>query len=112
MKNLLPFIVLFVTCVMTLPCLAEEHQGLCIDGETYREIKCEHFTHLESIPHNPKLLAQIEKMYPHAPGYVDQKNKDTVIPAKPKIDQTPIILNLTRSEKHYPKQASRVSPQD
>lgn len=63
MKALMCILFLF-----SLKSQAKEIKGkICIDGKTFQQIKCEKFTNLTPIKKDPKLLKEIEKMYPPPP---------------------------------------------
>lgn len=60
--------ILFILLIISLQVQAKElKKKICIDGKTFQQIKCEKFTNLTPIKQDPKLLKEIEKMYPPPP---------------------------------------------
>ena len=67
MKVFLLILTVLFSFLVGLNSQAEEEK-VCIDGNNFRQIKCEQFTNLEKVTTgDPKLLEEIEKMYPKPP---------------------------------------------
>ena len=92
----------FVIAFLLLALSPLAYAGTCIDAETMHEIRCEHFTHLQSIPHSAKALAEAEKMYPHAQLEIADVQTPTVVtPELPKQEE----VKINRVSNHKSKKS-------